>query len=148
MSAYESVEDGLLPLESLNVVIVGGGPTGVELAGAVKELQHEIHREFEHIAPKATVTLLEAGPRLLPTFHPHSSKYTFKTLTKMGVHVQVDAAVVEMRSWLRFQGSLCISPTCRAVATEPVFLPIGSGTTSFGRHAEQSLTKGSARQTG
>ena len=95
LSAYESVEDGLLPLESLNVVIVGGGPTGVELAGAVKELQHEIHREFEHIAPKATVTLVEAGPRLLPTFHPHSSKYTLKTLTKMGVHVQVDAAVVE-----------------------------------------------------
>jgi NADH dehydrogenase len=98
LSAYESVEDGLLPLETLNVVIVGGGPTGVELAGAVKELQHEIHREFEHIAPKATVTLLEAGPRLLPTFHPHSSKYTLKTLTKMGVHVQVDAAVVEATS--------------------------------------------------
>jgi NADH dehydrogenase len=95
LSAYESVEDGLLPLESLNVVIVGGGPTGVELAGAVKELQHEIRREFEHIAPKATVTLLEAGPRLLPTFHPSSSKYTLKTLTKMGVQVEVDAAVVE-----------------------------------------------------
>jgi NADH dehydrogenase len=95
LSTYESVEDGLLPLESLNVVIVGGGPTGVELAGAVKELQHEIRREFEHIAPKATVTLLEAGPRLLPTFHPHSSNYTLKTLTKMGVHVEVDAAVVE-----------------------------------------------------
>ena len=95
LSAYENVEDGLSPLESLNVVIVGGGPTGVELAGAVKELQRGINREFEHIAPKATVTLLEAGPRLLPTFHPQSSKYTLKTLTKMGVHVHVDAAVIE-----------------------------------------------------
>jgi NADH dehydrogenase len=88
----------LLPLESLNVVIVGGGPTGVELAGAVRELQREIQREFEHIAPKATVTLLEAGPRLLPSFHPRSSQYTLKTLTKMGVQVQVDAAVVEATS--------------------------------------------------
>ena len=98
LSTYESVEDGLLSLESLNVVIVGGGPTGVELAGAVSELQREIQREFEHIAPKATVTLLEAGPRLLPSFHPYSSKYTLKTLTKMGVRVEVDAAVVEATS--------------------------------------------------
>ncbi len=98
LRTYEGVEDGLLPLESLNVVIVGGGPTGVELAGAVSELQKEIQREFEHIAPKASVTLLEAGPRLLPSFHPRSSKYTLKTLTKMGVNVQVDAAVVEATS--------------------------------------------------
>ncbi len=92
---YESVEDGLLPIESLNVVIVGGGPTGVELAGAVRELQGEIKREFEHLAPKATVTLLEAGPRLLPTFQPSSSEHARKALTKMGVDVRVDAAVVE-----------------------------------------------------
>ncbi len=92
---YESVEDGILPIESLNVVIVGGGPTGVELAGAVRELQGEIKREFEHLAPKATVTLLEAGPRLLPGFQPSSSEHARKALTKMGVDVRLDAAVVE-----------------------------------------------------
>ena len=98
LRTYEDVEDGLLPLERLNVVIVGGGPTGVELAGAVSELQREIQREFEHIAPKATVTLLEAGPILLPSFHPNSSKYTQKKLTQMGVQVLVDAAVTEATS--------------------------------------------------
>ena len=92
---YESVEDGILPIESLNVVIVGGGPTGVELAGAVRELQGEIKREFEHLAPKATVTLLEAGPRLLPSFQPSSSEHARKALTKMGVDVRLNAAVVE-----------------------------------------------------
>jgi NADH dehydrogenase len=95
LHTYEEVEDGNLPSESLNVVIVGGGPTGVELAGAVRELQGEIRREFEHIAPLATVTLLEAGPRLLPSFQPSSSEHARTALTKMGVTVRVDAAVVE-----------------------------------------------------
>lgn len=98
LRTYEGVEDGVLPIESLNVVIVGGGPTGVELAGAVRELQGEIKREFEHIAPQATVTLLEAGPRLLPSFQPGSSEHARKALIKMGVNVRVDAAVTQATS--------------------------------------------------
>lgn len=95
LQTYEDVEDEVAPIENLNVIIVGGGPTGVELAGAVRELQSEIRREFELIAPYATVTLLEAGPRLLPSFHPKSSAHATKTLEKMGVIVRVNAAVVE-----------------------------------------------------
>jgi NADH dehydrogenase len=90
---YEEVEDGQLPLSALNVAVVGGGPTGVELAGAISELQKEITREFERIAPHATTTLIEAGPRLLPSFHPKSSAHAKKALEKMGVVVLVDTAV-------------------------------------------------------
>lgn len=93
LHTYEDVEDGLLPPSALNVAVVGGGPTGVELAGAIRELQQEIRREFEGIADDASVTLVEAGPRLLPSFHPKSSAHAKKTLEKMGVTVRVDTAV-------------------------------------------------------
>jgi NADH dehydrogenase len=56
-------------------------------------LQKEITREFERIAPHATTTLIEAGPRLLPSFHPKSSAHAKKALEKMGVVVLVDTAV-------------------------------------------------------
>jgi NADH dehydrogenase len=77
----------------LQVAVVGGGPTGVELAGAIRELQDEIRREFEDIADHASVTLVEAGPRLLPSFHPKSSAHAQRSLEKMGVTVRVDTAV-------------------------------------------------------
>jgi NADH dehydrogenase len=56
-------------------------------------LQHEIRREFEDIAHHASVTLVEAGPRLLPSFHPKSSNHAKKTLERMGVEVRVDTPV-------------------------------------------------------
>ncbi|MEY4400997.1 MAG: hypothetical protein RL072_862 [Actinomycetota bacterium] len=93
LHTYEEVEDGLLPPSALNVAVVGGGPTGVELAGAIRELQSEIRREFESIAEHASVTLIEAGPRLLPSFHPKSSAHARRTLERMGVNVRVDTAV-------------------------------------------------------
>lgn len=93
LHTYEEVEDGFLPTNALQVAVVGGGPTGVELAGAIRELQDEIRREFEDIAQHASVTLIEAGPRLLPSFHPKSSAHAQKTLEKMGVTVRVDTAV-------------------------------------------------------
>lgn len=96
LGTYERVHVGEQPKEDLNVVVVGGGPTGVEVAGAVAELQRQMANEFPRIAEHATVTLVEAGPRLLPSFSPKSSERAREALVKLGVEVLVDSAVDRM----------------------------------------------------
>ncbi len=79
----------------LTFVVVGGGPTGVELAGAIAELAHQNLREdFRAIdTRKARVLLIEAGPRILPSFTPDLSEYALRALQKLGVEVHIGAAV-------------------------------------------------------
>ena len=81
----------------LTFVIVGGGPTGVELAGAIAELANEnLPREFRHIdTRKARVVLIEAGPRILPSFSEDLSAYAHASLERLGVEVQLRQAVSE-----------------------------------------------------
>jgi NADH dehydrogenase len=81
----------------LTFVVVGGGPTGVELAGAIAELAHiNLPGEFRHIDPhKSRVILIEAGPRILPSFEEDLSSYAHKALQRLGVEVHVGAAVRE-----------------------------------------------------
>ncbi|HEY0803261.1 MAG TPA: NAD(P)/FAD-dependent oxidoreductase [Steroidobacteraceae bacterium] len=81
----------------LTYVIVGGGPTGVELAGAIVELVYEnLVGEFRHIdTRKARVILIEAGPRLLPSFAPDLSAYAHRALERLGVEVQLGSAVTD-----------------------------------------------------
>ena len=76
-------------------VIVGGGPTGVELAGAIAELaRHTLAKDFRRIDPRsANITLVEAGPRILPTFHASLSNYARQSLEKLGVTVILGSAV-------------------------------------------------------
>ncbi len=96
LQTYEDVETGAKPKDALRVVVVGGGPTGVEVAGAVAELQKSMRREFFKIAGNAAVTLVEAGPRLLPSFGEKSSAHAKGELEDLGVHVMVDSAVDRM----------------------------------------------------
>jgi NADH dehydrogenase len=74
---------------------VGGGPTGVELAGAVAELAHHtLAADFRRIDPRsATVTLLEAGPRVLAAFHERQSEYALRALRKLDIDVRLGTAV-------------------------------------------------------
>jgi NADH dehydrogenase len=81
----------------LTFVIVGGGPTGVELAGAIAELANQnLPREFRHIdTRKARVVLIEAGPRILPSFSEDLSAYAHASLERLGVQVQLRQPVSE-----------------------------------------------------
>ncbi|TFL16260.1 NAD(P)/FAD-dependent oxidoreductase [Jannaschia formosa] len=79
----------------LSVAIIGGGPTGVELAGAIAELsRYTLARDFRSIDPQATrITLVEAGPRLLSAFSEESSDYARVRLERLGVRVRTGNAV-------------------------------------------------------
>src|SRR5438067_2640605 len=73
----------------LTFAIVGGGPTGVEMAGAIAEVARDtLPPEFHRIDPRtARILLIEAGPRILPALSEKLSAYAEKTLTRMGVEV-------------------------------------------------------------
>jgi len=81
----------------LNFVIVGGGPTGVELAGAIAELARKaLASDFRHIDPRqARVILIEAGPRLLATFPEKLAAAAQRALKRLGVEVRVGQRVTQ-----------------------------------------------------
>ena len=82
----------------LNFVIVGGGPTGVELAGAIKELAVDVIPRDFRVADtrRARVLLIEAGPRLLPAFREDSSARALAQLHALGVEVRLGAPVTQV----------------------------------------------------
>jgi NADH:quinone reductase (non-electrogenic) len=79
----------------LTFVIVGGGATGVEMAGAIAEIATQtLAADFRRIDPRtARIVLLEAGPRLLPTFPDELSDYARATLERAGVEVKTNTRV-------------------------------------------------------
>ncbi len=102
LSAFERAEAAATDEERercLVFAVVGGGPTGVELAGALAELAHRtLPPEFRRARPKsARILLLEAGPTLLPSFPRTLADYARRRLTRMGVEVRTGAAVDDVR---------------------------------------------------
>ena len=79
----------------LTFVVVGGGPTGVEMAGAIAELaRRALKSDFRAIDPSsARVVLVEAGPRLLPSFDPSLSEAARHSLEKLGAEVRLTSSV-------------------------------------------------------
>lgn len=96
--AAEQEEDEAERRALLTFVIVGAGPTGVEMAGAMTEIARKaLVRDFRHIDPRtARIILVEGGPRVLPAYDGKLSDYARRTLEKMGVEVRTDAMVTKI----------------------------------------------------
>ena len=81
-----------------SIVVVGGGPTGIEMAGALAELvRGPLMNDQKHAALHIDVKLLEAGPRLLPSFSPSISAKAKKSLEALGVIVSLNTAVKSVK---------------------------------------------------
>jgi NADH:ubiquinone reductase (H+-translocating) len=97
LAEREMVETGAHPM--LNFVIIGGGPTGVELAGAISDISKLYMREdFRHIdTSKARVILIEGSPRILAAYPEDLSKKAVEQLTQLGVEVHTGQSVMEVK---------------------------------------------------
>jgi NADH dehydrogenase len=99
--AFEVAEKARTDAEripAMTFVVVGAGPTGVEMAGAISELaRFTLRRDFRVIDPAdARVILVEAGPRVLPTFSPELSESALKQLQALKVEVRLNSAVTRL----------------------------------------------------
>lgn len=100
--AFERAEACSDPVERekwMTIGVIGGGPTGVELAGAFAELdRHVLQRDFKHInTDEARIYLIEAAPRLLTMYDEDLSEYTRGALEKMGVTVKTNCPVKDLK---------------------------------------------------
>jgi NADH dehydrogenase len=102
--AFEEAEREITPARRqalLTFVVVGGGPTGVELAGALAEIRNfALQRDFRQINPRdATVMLIEAGPRILATYPPELSERAVAQLRRLDVEVRTSTMVTGVHDW-------------------------------------------------
>jgi NADH dehydrogenase len=103
LSAFERAEcerDATRRRALLTFVVVGGGPTGVELAGAIGEMtRFTLAKDFRNIDPKLTrIVLIEAGPRILPSFEPELSSRATSELERLGVQLWTNSTVTHINA--------------------------------------------------
>jgi NADH dehydrogenase len=133
--AFEAAERETDPEQRsklLSFIVIGGGPTGVELAGAIAELgRYVLSRDFRRVRPSETrVLLIEGGPRVLATFDPELSEKTVRQLAELGVQVRTGTMVerihpdgVVLRSGETL--SACTILWAAGVATSPLIATLG-----------------------
>jgi NADH dehydrogenase len=94
----EKINDKAARRAAMNFVIIGGGPTGVEMAGAIAEIsRHTLARNFRHIDPsQARVILIEGEPRLLAAYPPDLSESARKQLVDLGVEVRTSTRATNL----------------------------------------------------
>jgi NADH:ubiquinone reductase (H+-translocating) len=121
----------------LTFVIVGGGPTGVELAGMVPMLsRYALPGEYRHVdTRRARILLLEGGPRILPAFPDDMSAEAQRELEELGVEVRVNAKVTDIGADYVMVGS-------ERIATHSVFWGAGNAPSPLGRQLGAPLDRG------
>src|SRR6185437_3493903 len=97
LAERQMLETGTHP--PLNFVVIGGGPTGVELAGAISDIAKLYMRhDFRHIDPgKARVLLIEGGPRILAAYPPELSRKAVEQLGALGVEVHTGLQITDVQ---------------------------------------------------
>ena len=128
--AFELAERQMLETGShppLNFVVIGGGPTGVELAGAISDIAKLYMRhDFRHIDPSmARVLLIEGGPRILPAYPEDLSKKAVEQLTRLGVEVHVGVRVTDVRPGVVMSGDRAIESVVTLWAAGVQASPLG-----------------------
>jgi NADH dehydrogenase len=124
---------------ALNFVIVGGGPTGVELAGTIAEItRHALAHEFRKIDPTmAHIILIEGGPRVLPSYTPDLSRSAEEQLRGLGVEVHTNEMVTNVKLGAVFMGETKLAAAvilwAAGVAASPLGKKLGGPIDRAGR---------------
>jgi NADH:ubiquinone reductase (H+-translocating) len=131
----------------LNFVVVGGGPTGVELAGTLAEIsRHALAHEFRSIDPARThILLLEGGPRVLPAYAEDLSRSAQEQLNRLGVEVRTSAIVTQIEPGAVYSGNTRLPATvilwAAGVAASPLGKSLGAPIDRAGRvHVQPDLS--------